>query len=403
MEKEIDKNQEATTEDSSIYNYFKDHPNLLIACISAVAAITTFVFNAVLYFDDYKHLQYWGFDISRIEWTRANELYIIGSMLIFYICNGTVQSFEATTFLVYRKKVKYVNATRWMLNCIASELKQRNRDHLRAKRKMKKIEKLGNKIKVGDEKRREVEDIYTRLAETEDRLKKLQEKLLPAQEAGKRLKRRLFIQLITSIVLATVISIILLLILLLAVSNITVNRWMCVLLAFAYSFIVPAFGYIISAAFYPSIKKSKLKKIMEDDEQLVSFLDEVENQDLTIQDYPIHKWRKYELKEVLSNRNIALALIDCLFCSLIIFTLFLVTADKRIEDQKVFSICQKDEITYAIIYQNKNTFYMDEAEWVDDAITIDVSKQRIITVNDISYETISFEKVFRINDRKQYE
>lgn len=400
MEKEIDKNQEATTEDSSIYIYFKDHPNLLIACISAVAAITTFVFNAVLYFGDYKYFQYWGFDISRIEWSRTNELYIFGAMLLFYICNGIIQSFEATTFLVYRKKMKYVNAVRWMLNCEAHELKQRDKEHLKVKRGIKKLEKKANKVKVGDEVAKEIEEIHTRATETEDRIKSLKEKHLHAKEAAKNLKCGLIKRLIGHIILATITSSLLLLVLLLAVSNITINRWLWVLFALACSVIMTTAAYFAATILYPGFKKSTLKQIMGDNEQFLTFLHQYENQDLSTQDYPLHKWREYSLREVLSNRNIISTMGECVFYIFVILILFVFTADKRIEGQKVFPIYQEDESAYAIIYHSKNTFYMDKVEWVDDTITVDVSKQRIITVNDISYEKRTFDNVNRISSGK---
>lgn len=157
---------------------------------------------------------------------------------------------------------------------------------------------------------------------------------------------------------------------------------------------------VVCPRLFGDFKKSTLKQIMGDNEQFLTFLHQYENQDLSTQDYPLHKWREYSLREVLSNRNIISAMGECVFYIFVIFILFVFTADKRIEGQKVFPIYQEDESAYAIIYHSKNTFYMDKVEWVDDTITVDVSKQRIITVNDISYEKRTFDNVNRISSGK---
>ena len=70
--------------------------------------------------------------------------------------------------------------------------------------------------------------------------------------------------------------------------------------------------------------------------------------------------------------------------------------DESLDRKKDFNIWNGSGDTYAIVYSQGNTYYMDKAEIAGDTLTIITSEHRVITSEDISFETKHFSNIVPI-------
>jgi hypothetical protein len=64
--------------------------------------------------------------------------------------------------------------------------------------------------------------------------------------------------------------------------------------------------------------------------------------------------------------------------------------------QKSFHVCEIDDTSYVVIYEYNNTYYLAESEIINDSITINTLKKRVVVSDDFEYRVIKFETVDRI-------
>ena len=68
-----------------------------------------------------------------------------------------------------------------------------------------------------------------------------------------------------------------------------------------------------------------------------------------------------------------------------------------------FYTYHSDEKSYAVIYQNENVFYLEEAAEVDGTLIIDTSSQRIIKADDLSIVYKKYKKVIKSDGVEEQE
>ena len=88
----------------------------------------------------------------------------------------------------------------------------------------------------------------------------------------------------------------------------------------------------------------------------------------------------------------------------LIFVFFLNFLSIKVEtsEKKTFSIADINGQKYVLIYNNENSFYLDEAYISENEIVINTKRQRIISSNDFLTEVKTFNSVEKIDNNEDY-
>ena len=97
---EIEKKPSTNEETYRIYNYFKEHPGILLSAVSVLTAVLAVVANALAFLYQYIKFQKWNINI--LKWGlpfKGNTIYypalsLLYILLVFCLCYVMLQIFE---------------------------------------------------------------------------------------------------------------------------------------------------------------------------------------------------------------------------------------------------------------------------------------------------------------------
>ena len=118
-------------------------------------------------------------------------------------------------------------------------------------------------------------------------------------------------------------------------------------------------------------------------------------------DYPLPSLFQNGLRSIMSNTNIALLIIIIVMNCITFTGGILCTKTNPIKTAKEFQTTVIDDITYAIVYQNGNQYFLEEIE-VDinptnnsQTLIIYTNKQRVLTTNDLIINVNDYDKIIK--------
>lgn len=159
-------------------------------------------------------------------------------------------------------------------------------------------------------------------------------------------------------------------------------------------FTLTLFSFLLALLMhYISMKKAVSKELKEIEpyEELVAL-----GKELPEINYPVQTLIKKGVKQFLKNSTFILTLLFLIIAGTFIIFAVPFSTSLSIKQQKNFKMTKIDDVTYASVYSDSDIMVLEEAIISDDEITIDLSKQRIVKTNDISYEIMEFNKVNRL-------
>lgn len=368
-------------EESSIYNYLKEHPGVLISGISALVVIFTFVINMTISFRTSKYLVYWGVDTLNLRIDNANQSYIFAVVCIYYMINMLIQPFFMNSYEIYVQEMQINYYAKYICKLSKKEVRHCKKNIDKIKREYRKLNKK--------------EKDNTSIRDIEERVEKLKIRISEAEQARKKSSKYTGKKLVISEILVIVCSLIQMYIFVLTTTSIT---------SALQTVLVSIIGAAISLSTlhslaYLLIKKPVIatirKEVYSDKADLENISKQVSKE---IPEYPIDKIFsfKFRFQDIFTNKNIEVFAIHIIVCLIFLIVIVNPIDRTKMQEKKEFAVMSKGEIDYVIIYYDKEHYYLAEAMTEGETITIDTTKQRIIEMQDVVYENKIFKEVNRV-------
>ena len=382
----LDEVEQELSSGSKAYQYFKDHPSVLIAVVSGIVATVSFLSNALLFFVEYRYLYYWGFDISTVDWSGANISFVLMLSLVFLMVVGIFPKYTSATFRIYMQRVSYVHSSRALHRLFRKTLRQEKSQLGKIRRELRKNKRQRTSSAA-------VRESEKKITKIQNKMKDALERLRSSRKLTSQIKWLLLAQLILAIIPAF-LAVAVEMCLLLLMTEASWSPWLCIVISLIYALALSLLSYFL-IFFFEGLKiKREIKAAQDDIDRLTAIQEEAKNKILNHEEYPIDTWTSYGLKDVVSDKNLKSAAELFLFNIVAMSLLLLFSANATQKDKKTFSLYSEGDSTYAIVYQNKTSYYMDKVDYLDeDSLSIDTSTHRILSANDLSYTVRTFETV----------
>lgn len=365
----------------SIYLFFRNHTTFLVACISAAVAVISFVINYAISRYNLAYLDSWGIDPIYAVSKNDNQIYIVlfsffyllAMMVIHALLSGTSDSF------------RHYNKLLSTLNYQQKRTKNIVRKHRKCKKELIKALKL---ISPQEDTLLKARKIQKELDEIESELQAIAENRQASQKAKRNYRTWLYLNIGIAIVASFLIG---MLFILLVQSTITAKE---ILLSTILVSGIILFDLLIY--FLPAYYSTKCTKKRYERKDYLKFADDM--LDSKKHTFPIEEIAKNGLRSMVSNKKIKLAL-GQFFAAMVMFIFLMTYAGMHAAETKTsFPIYSDGSGVYAVVYNNGQSLILEAATIEHDRITIDTSKQRIISSDNIVYEVLVFDEVEIINN-----
>ncbi len=364
----------------SIFNYLKEHHSLLIAIISGIMAIFSFLINIVNYMNINAYFMFWDIEISQITINSSNQIYSIITAFLFQAMLILATWFILNTYDSYRKRQQSFMYIKLKHRKAKKILKAKYKEEQKNEKRVLTLKQMSDK---GHEFERleEIEKIEKAISYTKNEIytmkRELEEEYKGIQAHRNQDKKRIMISNIMAFV-TVFLGCIIFFTTLVYYNN---AIWAALFYAIVYVGINAA---IHSGINYFSVKR-ELKKIIDNDEQKIV---EIANWDS-----PIEKviWRNWKL--VISNRTVKSIIIQLIIITIAFMISFSYVGYSKAKSQKDFRYVISEEESYVVIYNNGDDLVMKKAFIDADNISIDLSVEKTISVNDVVIYKKSFSKV----------
>lgn len=349
-------------ENAQIYHYFKSHPAALIACVSALVAITSYILNMVAETGIRKKLAYWGFSDASISVTT----YSINRMVIyvlFFIIGVAILSIMTAILKRYYSSTTVLRKSEALFKILLREKKN-------AKRKVKKSK---DKTEITDD----MEEVRAQRKEI------------------KELRQELFITLLCVVFVMFFLSWVLLCVVLkLALDN-NATQGIIYAVACFWALFLCLIPICTEYTMRCNYSKQELDGFRKDKMKMKTEFSALYNQARKAKSEQLFFLPK--VNQLVTNR----ILLQCVIFYLASIVMVVLSggfeSDKVMESKTSFEIYEDNNTKYAIVYAIDNIYYMDRAELQDGTITIDTSKHRIMTTDDIEFEHMTFAEAQRVS------
>ena len=367
-----EKNQKENT--YKIFDFFKERLGLLVTCASAVIAIMSIVLNFAVRHMNNAYVQYWNISSIHVNNNDENNIHLLACALLYFLSimfvNGLISG-TADTFGYYNKVLSRVGHT----------IKETNE---KSNSLYKKLRKLRKKVKrLEQEDGVDAEDIKAGLTEHQNTLDRCKEHLKALRKARISVLFKVIIELIAVIAISYLT---LGFALLLLNSSSTVEK--------LFQATVPALGVIafdILVYFTPVYFKTQCTYKQFKEENSAEFvLKLIED---GVPNFPIEEFARKGIKSFLSDKSIKLGLAKIVFGAVLVLCIIVLAGTISASEQRSFPVYTDGTKTYAIVYFSGSTMFMEEATYQNGTITIDTTKQRIITTDDLTYDMLTFDEV----------
>lgn len=367
-----------------IFDYFKEHTGLLVTCVSALVAIMSCILHFAVGRMNYAFLAYW--DISTLHANISNQsefyivacalLYILSIMLIHGLLSKTSDIFQfyCECLLITNRCIKMskkrTQIVKKDLNSISKELKQFSPEE-------KKLDK------------------WKEIKERIDQYYEILGKSLQSIKSTKKTRLLVIIKVTIQIIFAVILSYLMGNLFSFLV-NITSTFGESIRLSRTVLFIIvfDLFGYFLPA-FVVSLRASK--KYKNDD----VFERALELTNSEFPKFPFENTKHWKIKNIFRDRTLKSASVLLTVSMLCVLLISSSIGNITATQQKRFPIYCDGSTSYAIVYFSNATVIMEEASVQDETIVIDTTKQRILTTDDLSYNTRVFTNVELIRNEKE--
>lgn len=365
-DEQVDQTDPSPKNECSYYNYIKSHPASLIAILSAFATIITFIAQLMTYIYSKNTLEYWGFSISYASLSGDSLLYSAMSAIIYSVVLSIAAIWFTKTSDVYIERKKYYLSIKYLIKKLRSMEKD----------KLNTIKEMEKEPFVDHRKLREVKDS---VLETQTKLMDVKADTIKELHTA---RWTFFAHLIPILILSTIASLLLSLIF-----KQSMNFWGSVLCIF----IIQLLTFVV---LYYTEEKTKLKK-----RQIKEQVNTIDSSKLLEQ---LEIRTEYPLKNIVSkefsikNSTFLMVLFN-VFVTSIVFIISIGFSIKGTEsNRKAFEIVTLDNKTYAMVYHDEDTFFLEQADISDATLTIHTNRQRIIDASDIEFTVYTFDDVVKI-------
>lgn len=332
------------SEKFTTYEYLKTNPSVLLGAISAIVATLTLYIKANTVLLVHKQLTFWEFSSMYSSSDNESLIYTATlSLIIFFICS-------INYLLVASISDVYVHYKR--LTLTMKYFYQNN-------------DSMSNEI---------CEESKVLLS---------------------KIKKYTFMKLFSNIFFVIILSIFNSMLYAMSINSYKVNSHFLVVVLATIVQILLLFVFTIFII-SPKIKRKSLKANSSNPDFLLDIVETYGNKD-----FPFHTLFQKGLRPIMSNTNIVLIFVVIILSCMSFTGGILCSTTNPIENAKEFPTTVIDDITYAIVYQNGNQYFLEEIE-VDinptdnsQTLIIYTNKQRVLTTNDLIINVNDYDKIIK--------
>lgn len=375
-----------------IFNYFKENTAILIAVISALITFIGATLSFALYIRERNYLNYWGYNDIDIIVNSDKQLPFLVLAFVFVFVNILIPLILVKSWenfwdnLIINKYSSIIINESKKINLKSKFLLTKVKIALFFIKRLKNIPK------------EKAEKIYADIEEVKQDIDTRNDLIKRSKEANKNLAKYCFKELLPSLFLAFFI---------LFLSNVffilTSLTQVKLYIVFVISMILTFF--IILESFFLgkplNIKEKAIfeKAYKENTEEAKNILKSTLNQGNS--NYLVNEVLLGEIKKI-RDRDLVFSIFIILISLIFVFFLNFLSIKVETSEKKTFSIADINGQKYVLIYNNENSFYLDEAYISENEIVINTKRQRIISSNDFLTEVKTFNSVEKIDNNEDY-
>lgn len=367
------------------YLYLREHPSILVSCVSAIVLIISFIFNALIYAQECKCLEYWHLDKELISISRPNQIYEFVTLSFLYLLLLLLQRLVMASFEKYYEETRLNIYERIIIKSINKKLCENKKEIIKKSKKIKK-KMLGGELSkaVSEEK-----EVVNKLEKEVSALKK-------AMVGQWRRRRKQGIAMVVATLILTTILLVLGICFWGWLNGININ-FVEVIIAIAMVFVIMWIMPYTGVNIFNKVKESRCFKRLDNDARKEHYEQFMKMQDYK-EKYPIERIVKFEYKKIMDRTKLGLYVIYAFLILVCLIGTISLEEKYEIEQKKEFAIVEEAGINYAIIYGNNSFLYLEEVRIEGTDIFIYVDKQRRIASEDIYFENRVFKNVTKIPD-----
>lgn len=368
-------NEDNSNDEYSIWNFFKEHTSLLIACVSAVIAIFSFFFNMTIYLNIYTYLNFWEVNILHVKYDTANQLYNIILAFLFQLLTLSTTYLISNTYDAYSQRQKiYI--------LIKHNLKKAKKDSKALGKKLAKEKKELLKLKQRSKTEGLIKEQFERVECIEKEYSTNKETIDEVNDSYKKIKKRNIRLLIVSDVICFLIMFVGCFIF---IPSAYTGKHLFVALIFAFLYVgvnTLLYGIINSILIHCSVKKKEKIDVNECADIISKFID-----------YPIERIFLGQAKTIVSNKIIQKVGVQLIIAIIVFFGVFSYSGHSEAKNQKEFYCISNEEDLYVVIYNTGEDLILKKAYIDNELITIDLSVQKMISAKDVVLHKKKFSEV----------
>ena len=364
-----------------IFNYFKEHTGLLVTSISALVAIMSFILRFAVGRMNYAYLAYWDIASLHANISNQNELYLALGTLLYICALLIIQTLISRTADAF----KHYNGLLLGINRIMKGSRKTHRQLTKMMRQVFKDWKNMSNEERNSERGRKIRDQIDKECEL---AKKGTQTLKNVNKSRNRMILWVSIQIFIAIALSYLLGSLFLILL-----NVSTSMRE----GFRLSIIV-VIHIITNLLFYfvPAYLRARRQIKQFKDDEIHDKVLELANSDAP--GFPFENLMKEGIKPLFSDKKLKLAIVAIAFVMASLVLLLSFAGTLSAEQKRCFPLYSDNSASYAIVYFSGTTVFMEEAVVQDGTITIDTTKQRIVTKDDLSYSLKVFEEVVVIRN-----
>lgn len=367
-----------------IFDYFKEHTGLLMTCVSALVAIMSFILHFAVGRMNYAYLAYWDIASLHANISNQNELYLALGTLLYICALLIIQSLISRTADVF----KYYTC---LLLGTNRAMKESRKTHRQLTKKMHQVSTYWKKMSNKERESEWGQKIKENMNKSHELEKESVRSLKNVKKARNRMCARVTVHIILSLVLSYLLGCLFLVLL---------NVSTPIRESFRLSRLV-VIHIITNLLFYfvPAYLGARRQIKQFKDNEIHDMVLELSNSDAP--GFPFENLMKEGIKPLFSDNKLKLAIVPIAFVMAFLVFILSFAGTLSAEQKRCFPIYSDNSASYAIVYFSGSTVFMEEAVVQDGTITIDTTKQRIVTRDDLSYSFKVFEDVVIIRNEKE--
>lgn len=362
-----------------IFGYFREHTAFFIACVSAAVAVMSFIINYAVGCYNYAYLNYWSIDGIHAISNNQNQLYTVvcaflnclSLLAIHGLLSGTSDAFRQYNQLlsILNRQIKNAKATRKELRMLEKKVNKNHKEMHPEEIEGDEVRKIKDKIKKA-----KTDQVH------------VLEAVKNSENARKDLKKWVRFNVFISILFSYIIGI---LFVLLMKTAVTFKEFISATIMVIGIIVFDLFIYFLPAYFSSRCTKAKYEKL--------DVVDYVKNMiDREMRQFPIEEIVKNGLKSMISDKKLKLAIGQFITVAVILLYTMSLNGAYGAKTKCNFPIFSDATGDYAVVYNTGERVFMEFADIKDDTIVIDTNKQRVIAIDDFSYEIRSFREVSKV-------